>query len=66
MGLEGSEEFKRMYGEFSVACHCGNVANGFEWTFAGIYGPNVDNSRRLLWEELAGLIILCKLDMERV
>ena len=27
----------------------------FEWAFTGIYGPNSDLDRRLLWEELAGI-----------
>jgi hypothetical protein len=26
----------------------------FEWAFSGVYGPNVDAERFILWEELAG------------
>ena len=25
----------------------------FEWAFSGVYGPNVDADRSILWEELA-------------
>ncbi|KAG6669591.1 hypothetical protein CIPAW_01G254900 [Carya illinoinensis] len=32
-----------------------SVIDGFMWAFAGVYGPNADSDRRLLWDELAGL-----------
>lgn len=38
--------------EFSVACHFENVEDGFEWAFVGVYGPNLDSSRSLWWDEL--------------
>jgi hypothetical protein len=28
------------------------------WDFAGVYGPNSDRNRRLLWDELAGVLSL--------
>jgi hypothetical protein len=31
------------------------------WAFAGVYGPNFDRDRRLLWDELADLISLWNL-----
>jgi hypothetical protein len=43
-------------GSFVVACSSRNVDDGLVWAFAGVYGPNRDNLRRLLWEELAGLM----------
>ncbi|KAG6637440.1 hypothetical protein CIPAW_11G178800, partial [Carya illinoinensis] len=46
------EEF---IGDYTVACSFEMVEDNFLWTFAGTYGPNVDNSRHLLWEELAGV-----------
>ncbi|KAG6632746.1 hypothetical protein CIPAW_13G179800 [Carya illinoinensis] len=46
------EEYVR---EFLVACSFTNVDNGFCWHFAGVYGPNEDNSRKHIWDELAGL-----------
>ncbi|KAG6706733.1 hypothetical protein I3842_07G236000 [Carya illinoinensis] len=46
------EDFVR---EFSLACSFSNVDDDFVWGFAGVYGPNDDSSRKLLWDELAGL-----------
>jgi hypothetical protein len=45
-------------GRFVVACQFRNVEDGLVWAFAGVYGPNRDNVRRRLWEELAGLMSL--------
>jgi len=28
----------------------------FVWAFGGVYGPNDDGERRLLWDEMAGLM----------
>ncbi|KAG6663989.1 hypothetical protein CIPAW_02G060000 [Carya illinoinensis] len=41
--------------EFVVACSFKSLEDGFMWGFAGVYGPNNDNSRKLLWDEIAGL-----------
>ncbi|KAG6657151.1 hypothetical protein CIPAW_04G070100 [Carya illinoinensis] len=46
------EEF---IGENIVACSSRNVDDNYLWAFDGIYGPNIDSSRRMLWEELAGI-----------
>jgi exonuclease III len=43
-------------GEFVTTCYFKNVEDEFVWAFAGVYGPNLDYIRHLLWEELAGLI----------
>ena len=43
-------------GECVAACSFKNVVDGFEWVFAGVYGPNGDIDRRWLWDELAGLL----------
>ncbi|KAF5461862.1 hypothetical protein F2P56_017925 [Juglans regia] len=40
---------------YMVACSFRSVADGFLWAFAGVYGPNLDVDRRLLWDELAGV-----------
>jgi hypothetical protein len=45
-------------GRFVGACLFKNVEDGAEWAFAGVYGPNRDQLRWRLWEELAGLISL--------
>ena len=40
-------------GQFSISCRFRNVLDHFEWAFSGVYGPNVDAERGILWEELA-------------
>ena len=30
----------------------------FVWAFGGVYGPNDDVERRILWEELDGLMVV--------
>lgn len=42
--------------EFLVACSFRTVEDSFEWAFAGVYGPNDDIVKRVLWDELAGLL----------
>ena len=41
---------------FSVSCKFKNVGDQFEGAFTGVYGPNLNKRRRLMWEELTGLI----------
>jgi hypothetical protein len=43
-------------GEFTLAVSFRNIADGFEWAFAGVYGPNHYIDRRRLWDELAGIL----------
>ncbi|KAG6654621.1 hypothetical protein CIPAW_05G158600 [Carya illinoinensis] len=50
--MEKMEEF---VGEFSVVVSFKMAEDNFMWAFAGIYGPNADNIRKLLWEEIAGI-----------
>ena len=45
-------------GRFVVACLFRNVGDGMLRAFAGVYGPNRDQYRWRLWEELAGLLSL--------
>lgn len=52
------ESIEECVGEFLVATLFKNVDDGWEWAFAGSYGPNVDRDRRRLWEELAGVYSL--------
>jgi hypothetical protein len=55
----GQRVFTRLemeVGECVVACTFKNVVDGFEWTFAGVYGLNGDFDRCLLWDELDGLL----------
>ena len=44
-------------GSYVAACNFRNVEDGLVWAFAGVYGPNRDNLRRL-WEELVGFLSL--------
>jgi hypothetical protein len=41
-----------------VACAFRNIEDNFSWAFARVYGPNLDNHRRSLWDELADLLSL--------
>ncbi|KAF5478850.1 hypothetical protein F2P56_005379 [Juglans regia] len=50
--VENKENFM---GDYVVACSFMNVIDGYQWAFAGVYGPNLDRSRSLLWDELAGI-----------
>jgi hypothetical protein len=43
-------------GEPIFACSFRNVEYQFTWAFAGVYGPNSNCDRRLLWDELAGFL----------
>lgn len=45
------EEVVRRY---AVSCKFQNVKDNFTLAFSGVYGPNRDESRCRLWEELAG------------
>ena len=49
------EILEEAVGCFSVSCMFKNVVDQFEWAFTGVYGPNSDKDRRLLWEEPSGL-----------
>jgi hypothetical protein len=45
-------------GSSMVACSFRNVEDGVVWAFVGVYGPTRNNLRRLLWEELVGVMSL--------
>jgi hypothetical protein len=42
-------------GQFSISCRFKNVQDQFDWAFSGVYGPNLDVDRSILWDELAGV-----------
>ena len=50
------EKVKESVGHFLVSCKFKNVGDQFEWAFTGVYGPNLNKRRRLMWEELTRLI----------
>jgi hypothetical protein len=50
------EKIEECMDEFSIAVSFKNVEDQFYWAFASVYGPNANCDRRLLWDELAGLL----------
>ncbi|KAL4600472.1 hypothetical protein ACB092_11G201200, partial [Castanea dentata] len=50
------EKVEETLGHFSVSSKFNNVGDHFEWAFTGVYGPNLNKRRRLMWEEQTGLI----------
>ena len=49
------EKVEEVVGQFSVSCKFKEVSSGFEWGFSGVYGPQSNTARRLMWEELSGV-----------
>ena len=49
------EKIDEAMGDFSVSCRFRGVIDQFEWAFSGVYGPQTDRERSLMWDELAGL-----------
>nr|XP_023884749.1 uncharacterized protein LOC111996948 [Quercus suber] len=47
------EKIDVLVGQFSVSVLFRGVVDGFEWVCTGIYGPNADPHRTVLWEELS-------------
>jgi hypothetical protein len=41
---------------FKILCGCKSVTENCEWAFAGVYGPNDDGARCILWDELGGIM----------
>uniref|UniRef100_A0A2N9EU99 ubiquitinyl hydrolase 1 n=1 Tax=Fagus sylvatica TaxID=28930 RepID=A0A2N9EU99_FAGSY len=42
-------------GTFSASCKWKGVADGFEWTCTGVYGPTGEAQRGAFWDELRGV-----------
>ena len=49
------EKIDSVSGEYSLSCKFRNVGDNVEWVFLGVYGPNSDAARGILWDELAGI-----------
>lgn len=49
------EKMEDSLGKFIVACSYKNVMDEFQWAFARVYGPNLDRSSGLPWDEFVGL-----------
>jgi hypothetical protein len=50
------EKINEAVGLFSVSCKFRCVEDQYEWAFSGVYGPQSDRDKRLMWEELSGLV----------
>uniref|UniRef100_A0A2N9GX79 Reverse transcriptase domain-containing protein n=1 Tax=Fagus sylvatica TaxID=28930 RepID=A0A2N9GX79_FAGSY len=42
-------------GQYTISCRFKNIQDQREWAYSGVYGPNVDANRGILWEELTGV-----------
>ena len=51
------EKIDVFVGQFSVSVLFRGVLDGFEWVCTGIYGPNADQHRAALWEELSRVCV---------
>uniref|UniRef100_A0A2N9EI09 Reverse transcriptase domain-containing protein n=1 Tax=Fagus sylvatica TaxID=28930 RepID=A0A2N9EI09_FAGSY len=49
------EKLEDAFGIYSVSCKFKNVADQKVWMYTGVYGPNADRERSLMWDELAGI-----------
>ena len=49
------EKVEEYIGRYMVACSFKCVLDDFLWAFAGVYGPNLDVNRSILWNELVGV-----------
>ena len=49
------EKLEVMVGSFSVSVWWQDVRDGFIWACFGVYGPNHNNLRGQMWDELIGI-----------
>jgi endonuclease/exonuclease/phosphatase family metal-dependent hydrolase len=49
------EKIDSAVGHYSISCKFQNVLDHKEWAFSGVYGPNTNQERVIMWEELAGV-----------
>ena len=49
------EKIEDAIGIYSVSCKFRNVADQKVWMYSGVYGPNADRERSIMWDELAGI-----------
>jgi len=50
------EKVEEYVGRYTLALSFRNAEDNFSWAFGGVYGPNDDGERRVLWDEMAGLM----------
>ena len=49
------EKMEAMVGTFLVSVKWQGVVDGFIWACSRVYGPNDNNERRHMWDELVGI-----------
>ena len=49
------EKMEAMVGTFSISVKWQGVVDGFIWACSGVYGPNDNNVRGHMWDELVGI-----------
>ncbi|XP_075655074.1 uncharacterized protein LOC142625274 [Castanea sativa] len=49
------EKLEVMVGQFSVSVRWKGMGDGFIWACSGVYGPNDNNVRGQMWDELIGI-----------
>ena len=49
------EKLEVLVGSFLVSVQWKDVEDGFIWACSGVYGPNDNNLRGDLWDELVGI-----------
>lgn len=52
MGQKGGEKMEECLEKFTMACPFKNIEDGYQQAFLAVCGPNLDKTRRLLWDEL--------------
>jgi len=50
------EKVDECMGQYTSVVSLRNADDNFMWAFEGVYGPNDDGERRVLWNEMAGLM----------
>ena len=49
------EKLEVMVGQFSVSVRWQGLGDGYIWACSRVYGPNDNNLRGQLWDELIGI-----------
>lgn len=50
------EKLEELIGEYTMVCSFRSLEDKFLWTFAGVYGLNLDSDRSCLWDEVACIL----------
>jgi hypothetical protein len=50
------EKVDECVGQYTLVVSLRNADDNFMWAFEGVYGPNDDGERSVLWDEMVGLM----------